>query len=87
MEEVKSKGQTLRCPEEGCNMTITVTGGDTREAKEFMELHKHTKHWNIDRLPNEILIKMFSYVVPDCKDCFRQQGYNSIENILSLVSA
>ena len=64
---------TATCPEKGCNVTIIINGGEAAEVREFMELHKHSKHWNIGRLPNEILIKIFSYVVPNCKNCFQQR--------------
>lgn len=28
---------------------------------------------NLGRLPPEILLKIFGYVVPNCKNCFRQR--------------
>ena len=70
---------SVRCPENACEFTII--GQDVEEFTEHMNLHKRTKHTNyIGRLPNEILIVIIGYVVPDCEDCFKQR------NILKLCS-
>ena len=62
---------SLKCPEIGCD--LIVIGNDVEELTEILQVHKHSKHWNIARLPNEVLIKIIGYVVPDCKDCFQQR--------------
>ena len=62
---------SLKCPEKGCD--LMVTGHDIDKLMEFLKVHKHNKHWNIGRLPNEILFKILGYLVPDCEDCFQQR--------------
>ena len=62
---------SLGCPEKGCE--VRVIGYDAEELTEMLKFHKHSKHWNLGRLPNEILIKILGHVVPDCKECFRQR--------------
>ena len=52
---------------------VIVSGHDTEDLTEMLTLHKHSKLCNLGRLPNEILIKIFGYVVPNCKTCFRQR--------------
>ena len=65
---------SLRCPETGCE--VVITGPDNGEFRDMMAIHKKSQHWkNIGCLPNEILIKIFGYLVPhfpQCSDCFQQ---------------
>ena len=67
----------LRCPEKGCD--VVIIGSDDGEFEDMMAVHKHKQHWNIGCLPNEIILKIFSYVYPECRrsrvhcnDCFQQ---------------
>ena len=46
-----------------------------------MNLHKQLRHNNLRRLPNEILVKIIGYVVPDCKDCFQQREILKLSSV------
>ena len=64
---------SFRCNEKGCK--FTVTGDDADELMDCLNVHKHSKHnmLNLGRLPNEILVNIFRYVVPKCVRCFPQR--------------
>ena len=70
---------TLKCPEYGCYFMVSGQEQDAAELTEFMSTHKYSKHSKnfadtvLGRLPPEILLMILGYVVPDCKNCFRQR--------------
>ena len=71
---------SLKCPEKGCD--FTVIGHDVEELMECLQVHKHSKHFfNLGGLPNEILIKILGYVVPECKDCFQQRDIIKLASV------
>ena len=77
--------QCLRCPEPGCR-TILI-GDDREELMEFMYDHQDSKHrkrfedTKLGRLPIEVLVKIFSYVTPECKRCFRQSELLKLRSV------
>ena len=77
--------QCLRCREPDCR-TIII-GDDPRELMKFMDEHEHSKHTkrfedtNLGRLPIEILVKILSYVTPECKKCFRQSELFKLRSV------
>ena len=64
-----SNVKSISCSEVGCSMS--VSGEDWMELREMMEGHKYAKHSKmfydtiLDRLPNEIWLKIIFYTISD----------------------
>ena len=73
MAEISS----FKCPEYGCKMSID--GVSEEEFQEYLNLHRDKYHRKVfdetelGRLPLEVLLKILSYIVPDCRSCFIQR--------------
>ena len=64
-----------------------MIGDDLEELTEFMFAHKDSKHrkrseeTNLGRLPIEVVVKILSYVTPQCKRCFRQSELFELRSV------
>ena len=62
---------SFRCNEKGCK--FTVTGEDADDLMDCLNVHKHSKHYSLGSLSNEILIKILRYVVSNTHRCPKRE--------------